>query len=303
MCRVILYRVIMSTTKYQSSSISKNVILYMIVHIVGSTLTLLHHLYLVIFWRPATPSIATDDPLYDPYVLFWTGMFMGIYLYAAPMPVFFVTLDRCIALKFPIQYNNKFVRRRMPIITTIVTVLWCAAIVIFFLLELPLDLTNVKFCESATCMLLKYHGAPQQYMKYAVSVMNAVCTVYFFYALRTFNTFDGARKIFTAKNRIVIVTSVSEFLLNIFPLVFATVYLNVAKQSSAIILGNYGMLLFTIDAVICSIFYVRIYLRKNTQVAVINKGHGVNTIQRHMRMFPTASTTTSLHQKTATTRL
>ncbi|KAI1696094.1 hypothetical protein DdX_19234 [Ditylenchus destructor] len=137
------------------------------------------------------------------------------------------------------------------------------------------SVSSVKFCESATCILLKYHGAPQQYMKYAVSVMNAVCTVYFFYALRTFNTFNGARKIFTA----------------------------VAKQSSAIILGNYGMLLFTLDAVICSIFYVRIYLRKNTPVTVTSKGHGVNTVQRHMRMFPTATTTTSMHHTMATTRL
>ncbi|KAI1699993.1 hypothetical protein DdX_16977 [Ditylenchus destructor] len=264
MSRLMFYR-FLKPLKYEMRNMSKTIVLNAFVHIIGSILTIPHHLYLVLWWKQATPSASTDEPLYDPNVLYWTGMFLGVYMYAPPVPVFFLTLERCIALKFPVLYNSKFMRKKMPVLTFNVTITWCLATILLFLRELPIDMATVKYCESATCLLTKYHGAPQQYMKFSISALNILCTAYFYYALRTFNTFNGTRKVFTIKNRIVILTTISEVLLIILPMIFAQVFINVTGQSSANILGNYGMLLFTLDAVICSIYYEKTFMCKHSQ--------------------------------------
>ncbi|KAI1707271.1 hypothetical protein Ddc_14928 [Ditylenchus destructor] len=206
-----------------------------------------------------------DDPLYQPYALFSTGMFMGIYLYAPAVPVFFLTLERCVALKFPVKFNSKFVRRRMPIIATIATIMWCVAIALGFFLELPLDVEKVKYCEIASCTNIKYHGASQQYMKISMAVMNVLCTTYFYYALLTFKTFNGTQGLLTVAT----------------------------GESSANFFGNYGMTLFSLDAVICSLFYTRVYLKKNTQGAIVNKGPLINVIHQQTRNLPSSKTASS----------
>ncbi|KAI1706653.1 hypothetical protein DdX_12863 [Ditylenchus destructor] len=240
-----------------------------------------------------SPSAITDDPLYQPYALFSTSMFMGIYLYAPPVPVFFLTLERCIALKFPVKFNSKFVRRRMPIIATIATMTWCIAIALGFFLELPLDVEKVKYCEIASCTNIKYHGASQQYMKISLAVVNVVCTTYFYYALLTFKTFNGTQGLLTVKNRVVLVTTLSELLFNILPLAFSIIFTKVTGESSANFFGNYGMTLFSLDAMICSLFYTRVYLKKKTQSAIVNKGPVINIIHRQTVNLPNSKTASS----------
>ncbi|KAI1695209.1 hypothetical protein DdX_19716 [Ditylenchus destructor] len=208
MSRLMFYR-FLKPLKYEMRNMSKTIVLNAFVHIIGSILTIPHHLYLVLWWKQATPSASTDEPLYDPNVLYWTGMFLGVYMYAPPVPVFFLTLERCIALKFPVLYNSKFMRKKMPVLTFNVTITWCLATILLFLRELPIDMATEK-----------PHRYPYDYL--------------------------GS----TA---------------NHLPMIFAQVFINVTGQSSANILGNYGMLLFTLDAVICSIYYEKTFMCKHSQ--------------------------------------
>ncbi|KAI1708733.1 serpentine type 7TM GPCR chemoreceptor srbc domain-containing protein [Ditylenchus destructor] len=238
---------------------SKSVLIYLVVHISGSLSMIPHHLYFVLWWMPSIPA----DGLYNPETLFWSGIFMSAYIYTAAIPVFFLTLDRCIALKLPVQYHNnvKFgVRKMLPVVTVIITVMYWVINFAAFFLELPLDMIKVKYCQSLFCTLLKYHGAFQQYMKIGIGLMNFLCTAYFLYAMEAVKRLMGKNPI-TTKNRIVLITTASELLLNIAPIIFAQVFITVTGDSAGNIIGQYATLLFTLDGVICSIFYTKIYLK------------------------------------------
>ncbi|KAI1695540.1 hypothetical protein DdX_19529 [Ditylenchus destructor] len=295
MSRVMFYGVVLKD-KFKCHNMSKTVVSYMTVHIAGSILAIPHHLYLVILWKPVKPG---DEPLYDPNVLYWTGIFDATYLFAPSLPVFLLTVDRCIALKFPVKYNSRFARRTMPTVTTVLTISWCCAIAFGFLLELPLDIGKMKHCEASACVFLKYHAMPQICMKVLMAIMNVLCTAYFLYALYAFKSCDGTRKLFTIKNCIVIVTAGSEIILNVLPLMFNTIFLNVTGETSAYIFGNYGLMLSTLDAMICAIFYERIYLKRNihnnnakqchTQVIKIPKWTS-NSNNIDNKMFPVSVT-------------
>ncbi|KAI1711439.1 hypothetical protein Ddc_12885 [Ditylenchus destructor] len=143
MARLLIHRFI-TPEKLQSRIMSKTVIIYMVVHIIGSVVTLPHHFYLVLLWKPAAPIIAIDEPLYDPYILYWTGLLMIAYFYTPSVPVFFLTLERCIALKYPIQYHNrsKSFLNKLPSIATIATVVWCVIIVMISFTDSPMDMTK-----------------------------------------------------------------------------------------------------------------------------------------------------------------
>ncbi|KAI1707273.1 hypothetical protein Ddc_14930 [Ditylenchus destructor] len=215
--------------------------------------------------------------------MYWMGIFMAIYLYTPAVPVFFLTLDRCIALKFPIHYNGKFMRGKMAITAVVITIIWCIALIIGLLQELPLDTTTVKYCLIVDCVTIKYNRVVGKYMKLSVVILNVLCTAYFLYALRTFKLSVGERNVFSMKNRVVIVTAVSETILNVAPTLFTTIFTSIYNDSPSDILGNYGILMFTLDAMICAIFYVKIYMRNEPQSIIINQYLGVNIVGQHWR--------------------
>ncbi|KAI1697876.1 hypothetical protein DdX_18241 [Ditylenchus destructor] len=238
--------------------------------------------------RGAAPLIPTGEPLYDPYTLYLMGIFMATYFYTPAIPVFFLTLDRCIALKFPIHYTKSdFMKRKLPALVITCTFIFTVAILISLLAELPLDIDKVAYCEFFECVTVKYNGIYGKYMKLSVVILNILCTAYFFYALWTFRVFSGERNIFTVKNRVVIVAAASELILNVCPTVFTTVYTNIEQESPSRILGNYTIPLLTLDAVICSVFYVKIYLRKNYQINNAgNRRAGGNVFQINNSISP-----------------
>ncbi|KAI1696828.1 hypothetical protein DdX_18847 [Ditylenchus destructor] len=169
---------------------SQCVIIYMFTNIIGSISTLPHHIYFVVFWKPITPS--TSVQLYDPYTLFWTGIVMLNYGFTLPVPVFFMTIERCLALRFPAQYhNNKFIRQMVSALSIVLTIVWCLTVFVLLLLELPLDESKGKYCLSLPCLLLKDHALQPAYMKFSLAAMNILCTAYFFYALRQFRKAHG----------------------------------------------------------------------------------------------------------------
>ncbi|KAI1701377.1 hypothetical protein DdX_16130 [Ditylenchus destructor] len=284
MARLLIQRYT-TPAKLQFRDMSKTVIIYMVVHMIGSVVTLPHHFYLVLLWKPAAPIIAIDDPLYNPYILYWTGLFMIAYFYTPAVPVFFLTLERCVALKCPIQYHNRSIWfiNKLPSIATIASVVWCVIIVVASFPDSPMDMSKVKYCQSYVCVAAGYEGKfriLRNYMKNSISIANVLCTAYLLCALRMYKTYTTDGKHFAMKNRVVIVTSLSEVLLNVLPMLFGSLFLNFTGQSVGNILGNHMLLLFTLDAVICSLYYIKIYLKKgpqSTEVTPNSKGKAIFT--------------------------
>ncbi|KAI1698362.1 hypothetical protein Ddc_19157 [Ditylenchus destructor] len=143
MARLLLRR-FTTPEKFQSRNMCKTVVIYIVAHIIGSVVTLPHHFYLALLWKPAAPIIAIDEPLYNPYILYWTGVMMIAYFYTPAVSVFFLTLERCIALKYPIQYHNrsKWFLKKLPSIAAITTVVWCIIVVMISIPDTPMDMTK-----------------------------------------------------------------------------------------------------------------------------------------------------------------
>ncbi|KAI1700396.1 hypothetical protein DdX_16731 [Ditylenchus destructor] len=238
--RIVFYRFAMKY-KYETRNMSTLVIVYMIVHIIGSSMSLPYELYLAVFWKPAMPIIPIDNPLYDPYVLYWTGAFMVTYIMTAAVPVFFLTLDRCVALKFPIYYHNNIKSTRGKILTLAITVivLWCLVSGIFgTVLELPLDISTVVV-DMVREIALRIPGENLEHRTMHWTARTDP------YGKRGNRPKKKAGSKMTYKN-------------------FASRrFVKIAGESQANVFGNIVMLPFTFDALICSMFYTRTFLRKS----------------------------------------
>ncbi|KAI1711827.1 hypothetical protein Ddc_12660 [Ditylenchus destructor] len=138
-------------------NLSASLLVYLILHIMCSTSAVPYHLYTVLNWRPAANN-------YSPNLLFWLGMLPNTYYFVSPIPVFFLTLDRCLALKAPFFHNN--LGKKWITVPTIVVFLTVYGVCIYyFLRELPLDIEKTSICTLFACTLLKIRAIPQQYIK------------------------------------------------------------------------------------------------------------------------------------------
>ncbi|KAI1713671.1 hypothetical protein Ddc_11821 [Ditylenchus destructor] len=93
--------------------LSSAIIFFMVYHVIFSVVAFPYGAYQMVEWFSVLkntdhqPHRKVADPLF-----FWLGMFSTNYIYLAPIPMFFLTLDRCLLLKYQHGYN-KVLRRRM----------------------------------------------------------------------------------------------------------------------------------------------------------------------------------------------
>uniref|UniRef100_A0A915DUB3 Uncharacterized protein n=1 Tax=Ditylenchus dipsaci TaxID=166011 RepID=A0A915DUB3_9BILA len=120
-----------------------------------------------------------DTDLYNLYILFWLGIGLTSYASALTVPVLFITLDRCFTIKFPLQYNSRESNWLFRSSLLIIFLVYLAGFS-FTLMELPLDLSAVRLCGHVSCLLNKYKGEYHWQLKTSISVLNLVCTCYFF---------------------------------------------------------------------------------------------------------------------------
>uniref|UniRef100_A0A915EBL0 Serpentine receptor class gamma n=1 Tax=Ditylenchus dipsaci TaxID=166011 RepID=A0A915EBL0_9BILA len=78
-------------------ALSTSIIIYLLVHVIFSLTALPYGFYNIFVW--------TSTSL-NPYILFYTGSSTYAYYYLTPVPVLFLTLDRCLAWKLPVQYMS-----------------------------------------------------------------------------------------------------------------------------------------------------------------------------------------------------
>ncbi|KAI1703210.1 hypothetical protein DdX_15043 [Ditylenchus destructor] len=234
-------------------NLSASLIVYLIVHIMCSTSAVPYHVYIVLNWSPGANN-------YSPNLLFWLGMLPNTYYFVSPIPVFFLTLDRCLALKAPFFHNNldkKWIT--VPTIATFLTVY--GVCIYFFLRELPLDIEKTSMCTLFACTLLKIRAIPQQYIKLIMGCMNVLCSFHFLYALRT-----GTGERF--KNRVVKVTMAFELCFNVFPSAFSYAFNIIFGTASGNYFGSYPVMFCTLDSACCGLYYSAIFFTKSRNIIV-----------------------------------
>lgn len=79
--------------------------------------------------------------------VFWNGICLLSYLTVSQVPIFFLTLDRCVALRFGYQEND-IVRKRINYCSIVVIFAVYLGSLLFFLLELPIPDERCKFFKN-----------------------------------------------------------------------------------------------------------------------------------------------------------
>lgn len=149
--------------------------IYLLTHVIEASLSLPYNIYLIALWNPTVNN-------YSPYVLYPLGIVFGTYTAISAIPVFFLTLDRCIALLTSVRprlhFLNSYVAVGAAVTVFGVTAGQLASTVI---LDLPLE-TGIG-CRNFVCLMEKTRSLQYTTCKSTVEAMNLALSFYLFYTL------------------------------------------------------------------------------------------------------------------------
>ncbi|KAI1709166.1 hypothetical protein Ddc_14003 [Ditylenchus destructor] len=225
--------------------IPRTLLVYLLTELVFTALSVPYYVYVIFWWRPVSN--------YDVRILYWLGMYSTFYLTLVPVPLFFVTLDRCIALKRPLQYNSwthNWLSKASALSVLCVAIASTCAV----LLELPLEIDSLNNCQQFACIVVKSRNF-FKFFRVVIEAMNLILGIYFLLSLRSLSSNR-------VKNLIVRNTVIFDVCLNILPNYFDLFYSMITGNSSAVYLGQYVMLLGVLDAALCGTYYTVVFLRK-----------------------------------------
>ncbi|KAI1701945.1 hypothetical protein DdX_15812 [Ditylenchus destructor] len=158
-------------------ALSKSLILYMTYHAVLS-LSGLPYQFLII-WTMVSPS---SDVEFNPYIVFWTSLTYNSYVSASPVPMFFLTLDRCLVVWLAFGYSKY---SRLIFVTALFSSVFVyAGLFLSGILELPLNLEKVSNCTTYTCFSLRNHGIAHIDGKLVLEIASLCVSICFFFILK-----------------------------------------------------------------------------------------------------------------------
>ncbi|KAI1706795.1 hypothetical protein DdX_12787 [Ditylenchus destructor] len=191
-------------------TLSRSLMVYLWYHAITSATSLPYNIYVVAKWHAPVSIKGINVPLYDPYWLFWTGIWPATYSSMNPVAVLILTLDRILVLSCHEWYKIRVQKLAVTFGALIIVALGVACVSLFFL-ELPLDLGKAVYCESFPCINLKNSSLPQLGVKLTSGVMAVVCMLWFFYLIKKY---PGNLKI---NDRVVKITIIFEILFDVMP--------------------------------------------------------------------------------------
>lgn len=171
-----------------AQQLSPTMLLYLVAHSVLGLASLPFYLYTLVGWRPA--SMRSHPPvLYDPLTLFWLGELSSSYYGLMPLPVIFLTLDRCLVIAlaqradFYIQLQRRLAIGGLALILGVYTLLATSGVA----LDLPaLDANapELRSCLTNTCLMAQTRGIYVLCTRNTLEGLALVSTAVFFYLLR-----------------------------------------------------------------------------------------------------------------------
>uniref|UniRef100_A0A915CVS0 G-protein coupled receptors family 1 profile domain-containing protein n=1 Tax=Ditylenchus dipsaci TaxID=166011 RepID=A0A915CVS0_9BILA len=244
---------------------------------------------------PCLPSSQLAHPqpsgptMYEPYLLFWMGMFAVNYMVACPLNVLLLAVDRCLSLKLTINYTRRF--RKWVIWVGVAVILGVVmASTYVYLMDLPLDLTKVARCETFTCVLVKYRNLPQLFAKVVFATANVLFSAIFFYLLKK----NVQSKV---NDRVVKNTILLEIVFDVIPAYSAFCFNMIAGEPSANYVGQFAITACVLDAAFCAVFYsiamFRLKGRDRGQKSSQQKSYHQNTLNGKVIVVVTKAKTFS----------
>ncbi|KAI1704462.1 hypothetical protein DdX_14222 [Ditylenchus destructor] len=248
---VLFYRLFFKPHLLVTRTFSKPMLIFLSHHLLNSVFGFFYHFYLVIWWR-------ADWSTYSPYILFWSGFWVGNYWAMNPVAVFFLTVDRCLAIVLINKYGN-----RTKSIVLMLEWITLAGLYIFstyiYFLDLPLDLSavSVSNCQSFPCLTIKFRSVPQLAIKMSFGWLNILASALFFYLIKNAS--------YNISNRVVVVSVVFECAFNTIPGCLSFLFTMVTGDTLANYLGPIGSTLLVVDAACNSLMLLRIFTVKNVR--------------------------------------
>ncbi|KAI1698140.1 hypothetical protein Ddc_19283 [Ditylenchus destructor] len=239
--------IFLSKTLRHGRRFSPTLFVYLLCHVIFGALAIPYHVYVIGAWNPGMNN-------YDLTVLYWLGMHTTNYLTIVPVALFFVLLERCIALKLPIFYNE-WMQAKIPMINVAAVFATFVFSIMAMLLELPLQMQALKYCQQFSCLLVKHRLLPNTNFRLAVQLANFIFGSFFLLSLRSLNSNR-------TKNLVVRNTFMFAIFLCMVPNYFSVLFNLIADETSANYLGQYVMMLGSMDAALCGVYYSAVFLRK-----------------------------------------
>ncbi|KAI1713266.1 hypothetical protein Ddc_12026 [Ditylenchus destructor] len=205
---------------------------------------------------------------YSAYAMYWTGLPANCYMAASSIPIFFLTLDRCLSVKLSVHYNES--KRKRLFVASIVAVCMASTVgAVSTLVELPLDLNQTRGCASSVCLMIKFKTMPILGLKMVYTTLNLILSCYFFNLLRK-------QRNFKKNDRVIRATVISDICLNIIPTYFFVAYNVGSGGMAANVFGQYLGMFAALDAAFCSFIFSLSFLRKTS-----NNGASFSNVPIH----------------------
>ncbi|KAI1695313.1 hypothetical protein Ddc_21317 [Ditylenchus destructor] len=259
---VLFYRLFFKPNLLVTRTISKPMLIFLSHHLLNSIFGFFYHFYLVIWWRPVGIS-------YSPYILFWSGFWVANYWAINPVPVFFLTVDRCLAIVLVHRYGNRAKSLILMLEWLTLAGLYVFSTYIYFL-DFPWNSSTVSNCQSFPCLLIKFHSVPQLAIKMTFGWLNILASAFFFYLIKSLS--------YNINNRVVVVSVVFECVFNTIPGCLSFLFTMVTGDTLANYLGCIGSTLLIVDATCNSWMLLRIFTAKNVR----SKDNTVRTATRNI---------------------
>ncbi|KAI1693373.1 hypothetical protein Ddc_22861 [Ditylenchus destructor] len=209
--------------------LSKSLLIYLYMHFVLSILSIPFQFYLIISWRSQPPI---ENP-YSAQLLFWLGLWTVVYSAVAPVGVLILTLDRSMTLAFSLNYHfSKRVQNFVLYSGVCLMALVFLSLVVFNLMELPLDLEKTAGCRERACVFVKHGIMP------SVEIKTVICTVELFFIIVFFILLKKNAYIGTVSG-----TPVGNYF------------------------GAYGSMMCALYAMLCIAYYTAVLLQRRETVA------------------------------------
>ncbi|KAI1694484.1 serpentine type 7TM GPCR chemoreceptor srbc domain-containing protein [Ditylenchus destructor] len=176
--------------------------------------------------------------------------------------VLVLTIDRCVALRFPFFYKTNM-RMHFPTVAIVSLGIYYAINIGPYLLELPLQVDLIGNCKVFSCLIVKSKTIIQNTLKLIVGVMNLIATVYFLYALRHAG--------FTStKNHVVKVALLIEVVLDVIPTLAVQIFQLIVGLPPSAYLGQYTLMLAGLNSAISGLYYFKIMTKNKKQSVKVN---------------------------------
>uniref|UniRef100_A0A915CY37 Vomeronasal type-1 receptor n=1 Tax=Ditylenchus dipsaci TaxID=166011 RepID=A0A915CY37_9BILA len=131
----LLYYAIFKRKVMSVGQLSHSMLAFMLSHVLLSCTSFWYLLYVIINW---TPNFVIS---YNKQILYWLGLVDSNHIYITPIPVLFLTLDRCFSLAYPNNYGTKQ-RKIMLLFTFMLFVFVYFIFTLVNLMEFPLDVSS-----------------------------------------------------------------------------------------------------------------------------------------------------------------